>query len=217
MEYSSLGTTGPVIKVTDYGASATSLDNATAITAAVAAANAAAYQSLGTPTIRAVTKHANAGNATSFTVSATALAGDTVLVFVNGQSTAGDYVSSVVDPAGNVYNPLAPTNSDGVVTAMQIWATQPGAAHAFSGNITVTTNATQNIGGFAVVAYNVGSIGKMSAANNASSTAPSDGLTTEDVNNLVLTGVSFYNTSGTATITQNVGNLPVELFLRVWH
>jgi hypothetical protein len=204
----SLNAVGPVINVTNsaYGASPSLANNSTAFAAVAAAATAASTVSFGTPTIRAVTHTVNVAG-TSFNIPVTVVAGDTVLVFVSGVFPT--HTTSVSDGT-NVYAPISSTLTvagDTFVT-LQIWSTAVASGVAFTGNITVTDGSGgDTIGGFAMVAYNIGSIGQQNSnGTSGNSTAPSANLTIADANNLVVSG-SAWSAGGTTSIAANVGTV----------
>jgi hypothetical protein len=190
---------GPVINITNtsYGAVSGAADNSTAFAAVATAATAASYVTVGTPTIRAVTNVAGSSTAVgSITIPVVIQTGDTCLVFVFGvnSSSGGDTVT--VTATGNKFYPITSNVLGGSGANTQIFSTAPGAGIAYTGSITITDTATAALGATAVDAYNVGSFGQFYNMSGASTT-PTATITTQDANNLILSGTSWYVASTT--------------------
>lgn len=206
-------TVGPVINVTNpaYGASSALADNATAFTAVAAAANAAAYASVGTPTIRSTVKTVMSTSTISSAVATVNIsAGDTVLIGTIALNAPAVLTYTVSDGV-NTYYPVN-LNSSPAGTfneQIQVFGTVPGAAKAFSGTLTVTISSggPAQFGFIVLDAFNVGSYGQTNLFGSASSNAtPTVTAMTQDNNNIIATWVDYCNAAG-VTISQNTGTL----------
>jgi hypothetical protein len=198
---------GPVINVTSMGASPALADNAVPFAAVASAANAAAYVSVGVPTIRSTGKTVTALGILTATQAVSISAGDTVLVGILAAAPTG--ITFTVSDGVNVYYPISIMASPAANNneAVQIFGTVPGLAKAFSGTLTVTASGSANFGFIVLDAYNVGSYSQVNVIqSNAGTGTPSVTVQTQDANNIIASWVDYFS-SGTITMSAVTGTL----------
>ena len=122
---------------------------------------------------------------TTAVITLTIHTGDTVVV--EATNNTNEVITNVQDTGGSIYTKRGASATNGVLTG-ELWTTAAGAALA-STSVTITYATTTHSGASAETYTGVVALGNIATPTTGTSANPSISLNTQDLNNIVASGI----------------------------